>query len=137
MSEDGPTDADLAEILRVVRHFVPKPRQARWKTVLEGNPSKWSRLDMDDLFRVAEETSPVHPVEVEEELEAPDLMDDPIATLFRFSAEPYFLRGPVRHLVDAVVGDDALILVHHGRVVLASHHSSGWVVCRFHARGCP
>ena len=127
---ESPTAAELEDVPRFVKRFVPKRRQARWLTVLEGTPSKWSRIDVDDLLRAAEENDSIRPTYVEEEIEAPDLAGNPSATLFRLSRRPYLLRGPVRDLVDEVVDDDALLVVHQGRVVLASHHSSGWVVCR-------
>ncbi len=126
-----PTQAELANVCQFVRRFVLKRRQARWQTGLEGKPSKWSRLDMDDLFQIAEDIGSVKQTEIDKELEAPDLAGNPMAMLFRFSVAPYFLRGCVRDLVNEVVEDDALVLAHRGEVMHASHHSSGWIVCRF------
>lgn len=125
-----PSELELAEILEVVRSFIPSHRQPRWQAVLTRSPEKWARLDMDDLFRIADTNTVVRRVQIERELEADDLAANPGATLFRFSASPYVVRGLLRELVDDVVEDDAIISVNHGTVALASHHSDGWVVCR-------
>jgi hypothetical protein len=125
-----PTDDDLAEVRELVRRFVPRHRQPRWLTVLEGDPAKWCRLDIDDLFRAASASGPIRSTEIAAALNAPDLIGNPHGLLLRISKPPHVLRGHVRDLVDEIVEDDALISVHRGTVVLASHHSSGWVVCR-------
>lgn len=85
---------------------------------------------MDDLFRVAEVGGQIQPTEIDDVLRAPDLAGNPQSMLFRLSRAPFFLRDGVHELVDAIVEDDALVLARGGKIVLASHHSSGWIVYR-------
>jgi len=129
-TEAIPTTEELAEIARLVKAVVPRQRQPRWLAVLGGPPARWSRLKIDDLFRVADKISAVRSIEIDDELRTTDLARNPRATLFRLSSSPHLLRAGVRELVDAVVEDDALIVIRGTSVALASHHSDGWLVCR-------
>lgn len=125
-----PTNAELEEACGVVRKLLPEHRRPRWCTVLMGDPARWSRLDMDDLFRLEGTTGLVTAIDPAAISRLPELAANPAATMFRFTAAPHFARGRLQELIDKIVDDDALIVVRGGAVVLASHHASGWVVGR-------
>lgn len=125
---EEPTESESARLAEFVRNFIPKHRQARWLTILGSHPSRWSKLSMDDLVATAETAGPVRLIDIDTELSAPGLAEDPLAVMFRLSP-PYVTRNSVSRLVDAACGDDALIVVTP-TLGLASHHADGWVVCR-------
>ncbi|MEZ4372661.1 MAG: hypothetical protein R3B07_17695 [Polyangiaceae bacterium] len=123
-SMEEPDAGEMAEIIEALLPLLPKRRRARWRQVLEGDPSGWNRLDMDDVFL---ESGGLRSVDLTEALQDPRLKGDPSAIACRFTGTPGYLAGPLHQIVGGLGHHDAVVYVRSGRIVLFKQHDSGWI----------
>lgn len=114
----------MAAVIEALLPLLPKRRRARWREVLEGDPRKWKRLDMDDIFL---EAGSLRSVDLEGARQDVRLRGNPVAIACCLTAPPHFLAGPLQEVSRGLTFQDGVVFAPDSGVVLLKHHESGWL----------